>query len=102
MREITSWVEGSVRLTEDTVVRHGGSIEHDLTVPANMRLDLYGAVEGDLIVERGGAAVVSGTVLGTLCNEGGDVEVCDGAAVERVKDAEGAKTRIAPRALVVK
>src|SRR5215204_1219910 len=100
MREITNWTEGSVRLSEDTVVQRGGSIEHDLTVPANIRLDLHGAVGGDLIVEPGGTAVVRGTVLGTLYNEGGQVGVCPGAAVEAVIDASDTKARIAPGALV--
>jgi autotransporter passenger strand-loop-strand repeat protein len=83
-------------------VHRGGTIEHDLTVPANMRLDLHGAVGGDLIVEPGGSAVVYGTVLGTIYNEGGEVEVCSGAAVEAVSDATGAKTRVAPRALIAR
>jgi len=100
MHEITNWIDGSVRLSEDTVVSRGGSIENDLTVPANVRIDLYGAVGGDLIVERGGIAVVHGTVLGTLYNEGGEVEICRAAAVEAVMDARDAKTRIAPGALV--
>jgi len=96
MWEITNWTEGSVRLSKDTVVHRGGTIEHDLTVPANTRLDLHGGVGGDLIVEPGGIAVVRGTVLGTLFNEGGEVEVCRGAAVDTVSDATGIQTRIAP------
>ena len=87
-------------MSEDTVVHLGGTIEHDLTVLANTRLDLHGGVGGDLIVEPGGTAVVRGTVLGTLYNEGGEVEVCSGAAVEAVSDATGAKTRVSSRALV--
>jgi hypothetical protein len=100
MCEITNWTEGSIRLSEDTVVHAAGTIEHDLTVPANTRLDLHGGVGGDLIVEPGGIAVVRGTVLGTLYNEGGEVEVCPGAAVEAVSDPTDIKTRIAPGALV--
>jgi hypothetical protein len=53
MCEITNWTEGSIRLSEDTVVHAAGTIEDDLTVPANTRLDLHGGVGGDLIVERG-------------------------------------------------
>jgi hypothetical protein len=102
MWEITNWTEGSVRLSKDTVVHRGGTIEHDLTVPANTRLDLHGGVGGDLIVEPGGIAVVRGTVLGTLFNEGGEVEVCRGAAVDTVSDATGIQTRIAPGALVAR
>src|SRR3954470_6449010 len=64
MREVASWIEGSLTLSESTVVQHGGTIEHDLTVSANTHLDLHGAVEGDLIVEPGGIAKVHGTVLG--------------------------------------
>jgi hypothetical protein len=100
MCEITNWTEGSIRLSEDTVVHAAGTIEHDLTVPANTRLDLHGGVGGDLIVEPGGIAVVRGTVLGTLYNEGGEVEVCPGGAVEAVSDSTDIKTRIAPGALV--
>ena len=100
MGKITNWTKGSVRLSENTVVHRGGTIEQDLTVPANIRLDLYGAVGGDLIVEHGGTAVVRGTVLGTLFNEGGEVEVCCGAAVEAVSDFTEIRTRIAPGALV--
>src|SRR4051812_33953955 len=80
MREVVSWIEGSLTLSESTVVQHGGTIEHDLTVSANTHLDLHGAVGGDLIVEPGGIAKVHGTVLGTLYNDGGEVEVCPGAA----------------------
>ena len=57
MREAASWIEGSLTLSENTVVQHGGTIEHDLTVPANTHLDLHGAVEGDLIVEPDGLAM---------------------------------------------
>jgi hypothetical protein len=100
MREVAGWIEGSLTLSESTVVRHGGTIEHDPTVPANTHLDLYGAVGGDLIVEPGGIATVRGTVLGTLYNDAGEVEVCPGAAVDAVRDASNTKTRIAPGALV--
>src|SRR3954469_22951928 len=96
MREVASWIEGSLSLSESTVVQHGGTIEHDLTVSANTHLDLHGAVEGDLIVEPGGIATVRGTVLGTLYNDGGEVEVCPGAAVDAVRDTATTKTRIAP------
>lgn len=98
--EVASWIEGSLTLSESTVVQHGGTIEHDLTVSANTHLDLHGAVEGDLIVEPGGIATVRGTVLGTLYNDGGEVEVCPGAAVDAVRDTATTKTRIAPGALV--
>src|SRR3954471_18787173 len=70
MSEVASWIEGSLTLSESTVVQHGGTMEHDLTVSANTHLDLHGAVGGDLIVEPGGIAKVRGTVLGTLYNDG--------------------------------
>ena len=100
MCEVATWVEGSLTLSENTIVQHGGTIEDDLTVPANTHLDLHGAVGGDLIVEPGGIAKVRGTVLGTLYNDGDQVEVCPGAAVDAVRDATTTKTQIAPGALV--
>jgi cytoskeletal protein CcmA (bactofilin family) len=96
MIDLDGHIEGPVTVTRDTAL--WGVVTGDVTVKADVRLQLYGKVRGNLIVERRGVALVHGSVGGALINHGAHVVVSGKAGT--VQDLGDLPTQIGRDAVV--
>ena len=96
MIDLDGHIEGPVTVTHDTAL--WGIVTGDVTVKADVRLQLHGKVRGDLIVERGGVALVHGSVSGSVINHGAHVVVAGKAS--SVQDLGDPATQIGRDAVV--
>src|SRR5215210_5004171 len=96
MIDLDGHIEGPVTIPRDTAL--WGIVTGDVTVKADVRLQLHGKVRGNLIVERGGVALVHGFVGGAVINHGAHVVVS--AKAGRVQDLGNLPTQITRDAVV--
>ena len=93
MIDLDGHIEGPVTVTRDTAL--WGIVTGDVTVKADVRLQLHGKVRG---IERGGVALVHGSVGGAVINHGAHVVVSGKAG--RVQDLGDLPTQISRDAVV--
>jgi|SRR5215204_5243172 len=96
MIDLDGHIEGPITVTRDTAL--WGIVTGDVTVKADVRVQLYGKVRGNLIVERGGVAVLHGAVSGAVINHGAHVVISGKAG--SVQDLGDPPTQITRDAIV--